>query len=51
MIYDELINGISPDDIFVNEKKVEVKGTYNTRTNIVEYNEPGRVVEELTLGN
>ena len=37
--------------IFVNEKKVEVKGTYNTRTNTVEYNEPGRVVEELTLGN
>ena len=37
--------------IFVNEKTVEVQGTYNPNTNTIEYKEPGKVVEELTLGN
>ena len=38
-------------NIYVNVVRVEVKGTYNPRTNTVEYIEPGVVVDELTLGN
>ena len=34
---------------FVNTEKVEVQGTYNPKTGVVEYNTPGTVVEEKKL--
>ncbi|MBR4178561.1 MAG: hypothetical protein IKR57_04360 [Bacilli bacterium] len=35
--------------VFVNEKRVEVVGTYNSKTNTIEYIEPGKIVEEKVL--
>ena len=34
---------------FVNTKRVEAEGTYNSRINSIEYITPGRVVEEKVL--
>ncbi|MBR4178562.1 MAG: hypothetical protein IKR57_04365 [Bacilli bacterium] len=34
---------------YVNEKKVEVKGEYNSETGLIEYDKPGVVIEEKVL--
>ena len=34
---------------YVNDKKVEVTGEYNSSTGVFEYDKPGKVIEEKTL--
>ena len=35
--------------MYVNNKKVEVQGEYNSSTGLFEYDKPGMVIEEKTL--